>query len=60
MDANLIPHCGPSLMVPVEDVQGRIDTRQQPIDRVGIKDILHPVRIRDRAQGSSVLLLNSR
>jgi|688.fasta_scaffold191884_2 GTP cyclohydrolase I len=51
MDANLIPHRGPSLMLPVEDVQGRIDTRQQPIDRVGIKDILHPVRIRDRAQG---------
>lgn len=51
MDANLIPHRGPSHMLPVEDVQGRIDTRQQPIDRVGIKDILHPVRIRDRAQG---------
>ena len=51
MDANLIPHRGPSHVLPVEDVQGRIDTRQQPIDRVGIKDILHPVRIRDRAQG---------
>jgi GTP cyclohydrolase I len=51
MDDNLTSHHGLSDMLPVEDVQGRIDTRRQPIDRVGIKDILHPVRIRDRTQG---------
>ena len=28
----------------VEDVQARADTRQLPINRVGIKDIRHPVR----------------
>jgi len=35
----------------MEDVQGRADTRRLPIDRVGIKDIRHPVRMRDRARG---------
>jgi GTP cyclohydrolase IB len=35
----------------VEDVQGRPDTRRLPIDRVGIKDINHPVRVKDRAAG---------
>ncbi len=34
---------------PIEDVQGRPDSRHMPIDRVGIKDIVHPVRIRDRS-----------
>jgi len=35
----------------VEDVQARADTRQLPIDRVGIKDIRHPVRVKDRSAG---------
>ncbi|MGH8290487.1 MAG: GTP cyclohydrolase FolE2 [Steroidobacteraceae bacterium] len=35
----------------VEDVQGRADTRQLRINRVGIKDISHPVRVKDRAAG---------
>ena len=35
----------------VEDVQGRADTRQLRINRVGIKDIRHPVRVKDRAAG---------
>jgi GTP cyclohydrolase IB len=35
----------------VEDVQARADTRQLPINRVGIKDITHPVKVRDRAAG---------
>jgi GTP cyclohydrolase I len=35
----------------VEDVQGRADVRRIPIDKVGIKGILHPVRVRDRAVG---------
>jgi GTP cyclohydrolase I len=37
--------------IEVEDVQARADTRQLPINRVGIKDISHPVRVRDRAAG---------
>ncbi len=32
----------------IPDVQARADTRRIPIDKVGIKDILHPVRIQDR------------
>ncbi len=35
----------------VEDVQGRADTRQIAINRVGIKDIRHPVRVKDRTAG---------
>src|SRR5215468_2061159 len=35
----------------VEDVQGHADTRQIPINRVGIKDIKHPVRVKDRSAG---------
>jgi GTP cyclohydrolase IB len=35
----------------VEDVQARADTRQLPINRVGIKEISHPVRVRDRTAG---------
>ncbi len=42
----------PRAAVPeVEDVQGHADTRRLPIDRVGIKDISHPVRVRDRSAG---------
>jgi GTP cyclohydrolase I len=33
----------------VADVQSRADTRALPINRVGIKDLKHPVRILDRA-----------
>jgi len=36
---------------PIEDVQARADTRQIPINQVGIKDIRHPVRVKDRATG---------
>jgi GTP cyclohydrolase I len=35
----------------VEDVQGRSDHRRIPINKVGIKDIAHPVRVRDRSTG---------
>lgn len=33
---------------PIEDVQGREDTRRIAINKVGIKDIKHPVRVRGR------------
>ena len=36
---------------PIEDVQSRSDTRNIPINKVGIKDIRHPVRVRDRSVG---------
>ena len=32
-------------VVLVEDVQSRADLRRIPINRVGIKDIRHPVRV---------------
>jgi GTP cyclohydrolase IB len=35
----------------VEDVQAHADTRRLPINRVGIKEIRHPVRVKDRAKG---------
>ena len=38
-------------VVSVEDVQSRADTRRIAIDRVGIKQIRHPVRVKDRSAG---------
>jgi GTP cyclohydrolase I len=42
----------------IEDVQGRADTRRLPIDRVGIKDIYHPVRVKDRSGGHQHTIAN--
>ncbi|MFZ8885981.1 MAG: GTP cyclohydrolase FolE2 [Steroidobacteraceae bacterium] len=33
----------------IEDVQARPDRRRIPIDRVGVKDLTHPVRVLDRS-----------
>ena len=35
----------------IADVQNSEDTRRIAIDKVGIKDIRHPVRVKDRSQG---------
>jgi len=35
----------------IADVQNSADLRQIAIDKVGIKDIRHPVRVKDRSQG---------
>jgi len=35
--------------LPIPDVQSSADTRKLAIDRVGIKDIRHPVKIKERA-----------
>jgi GTP cyclohydrolase I len=35
----------------IEDVQSRADTRRLPINKVGVKDIFHPVRIMGRDGG---------
>jgi len=42
----------------IEDVQGRSDQRQVPINKVGVKDIYHPVRVRDRAGGEQHTIAN--
>jgi GTP cyclohydrolase I len=46
------------IVAEVEDVQGRADNRRLPIDRVGIKDINHPVRVRDRSAGEQHTIAN--
>ena len=40
-----------STLIPIPDVQNSIDTRCLAINKVGIKDIRHPVRVRDRSGG---------
>ena len=42
----------------IEDVQNREDTRRIPINKVGIKDIRHPVRVRDRSEGEQHTIAN--
>jgi len=42
----------------MDDVQGRSDTRRIPINKVGIKDIYHPVRVRDRTTGEQHTVAN--
>lgn len=43
---------------PMEDVQNSQDTRQIPINKVGIKDIRHPVRVADRTGGEQNTIAN--
>ncbi|MEK7696985.1 MAG: GTP cyclohydrolase FolE2 [Pseudomonadota bacterium] len=43
---------------PIADVQNSPDTRRLPIDKVGIKDIRHPVRVKDRSQGEQHTIAN--
>jgi GTP cyclohydrolase I len=40
-----------TVMPSIADVQGSADSRRIAIDKVGIKDIRHPVRVRDRSDG---------
>lgn len=42
----------------IEDVQGSPDTRNIAIDKVGIKDIRHAVRVRDRSAGEQHTIAN--
>lgn len=42
----------------IADVQNSVDTRQLPINKVGIKDIRHPVVIRDRSGGDQHTIAN--
>ncbi len=38
-------------LIPIPDVQNSADTRRLAINKVGIKDIRHPVKVRDRSGG---------
>ena len=42
----------------IADVQNSADTRRIPIDKVGIKDIRHPVRVKDRSIGEQHTIAN--
>jgi GTP cyclohydrolase I len=42
----------------MDDVQGRADSRRIPINKVGIKDIYHPVRVMDRSGGEQHTIAN--
>lgn len=42
----------------IADVQNTLDTRQLAINKVGIKDIRHPVRVRDRSSGEQHTVAN--
>jgi GTP cyclohydrolase I len=44
-------HARGATVISVEDVQSRADTRRLPINKVGIKDIRHPVKVKDRSAG---------
>ena len=48
--------CDTAVCMP--DVQSSADTRQIAIDKVGIKDIRHPVRVKDRSQGEQHTIAN--
>lgn len=41
----------PKTPAAIPDIQNTPDTRRIPINKVGIKDILHPVRVKDRSGG---------
>jgi len=40
----------------IEDVQNRADLRQIPINKVGIKSIQHPIRVKDRSLPTSICM----
>jgi GTP cyclohydrolase I len=42
----------------MDDVQARRDSRRIPINKVGVKDIYHPVRVRDRSAGEQHTVAN--
>ena len=45
-------------VTPIADVQNSLDTRQIAINKVGIKDIRHPVRVKDRSSGEQHTIAN--
>ncbi len=53
-----ITETGTAVVDEIVDVQGSADTRRIPINKVGIKDIYHPVRIKDRSGGEQHTVAN--
>ena len=51
MKPSIMSSAAMSTVIPIPDVQNSIDTRRLAINKVGIKDIRHPVRVRDRSGG---------
>ncbi len=52
------PASKPAAVTEIADVQGSPDTRQIPINKVGVKDIYHPVRVLDRSGGEQHTIAN--
>jgi GTP cyclohydrolase IB len=53
-----VPASGATVTAKIADVQSSPDHRRLPIDKVGIKDIRHPVRVKDRSQGEQHTIAN--
>ena len=51
-------HPKPTTGAEIEDVQSSADTRRIAINKVGIKDIRHPVRVKDRSEGEQHTVAN--
>ena len=49
---------GVAVQCNIADVQSSADTRRIAINKVGIKDIRHPVRVRDRSEGEQHTIAN--
>lgn len=49
---------GKATVTSIADVQGSADGRRIPINKVGIKDIYHPVRVKDRSGGEQHTVAN--
>src|SRR6202167_6719846 len=55
---NVAAPANKSSVSPEEDGQGHPGPRQMPIHKVGIKDIYHPIRVKDRAAGEQHTVAN--
>jgi len=56
--ATLPSNAVPPATASIEDVQARADSRQLPINKVSIKDVYHPVRVKDRSSGEQHTIAN--
>jgi GTP cyclohydrolase I len=56
--ATLPSTASPTVKATIEDVQGRADSRRIPINKVGIKDVYHPIRVKDRSRGEQHTIAN--
>lgn len=56
--SSILSHASSAEPAAIEDVQARSDSRRIPINKVGIKDIFHPVRVKDRSGGEQHTIAN--